>query len=88
VKAGGDARIAPASSEALSRVLALDVSSKHIILLTDGYIEDVALARQAAAWGVTISTWGLAERTNRSYFSRLAQWAHGESYYRQQPLGT
>jgi hypothetical protein len=40
VSTGGDPRIAPALDEALRRVLALDVSSKHIILLADGRMEE------------------------------------------------
>jgi Ca-activated chloride channel homolog len=83
VRAGGDPSIAPALAEALRHVLSLDVSSKHIILLTDGRMEGIdtlALARQAASWGVTISTVGLADHTNLSYLSRLAQWTGGEAY--------
>jgi hypothetical protein len=57
---------------------------KHILLLTDGISEEgnsIALAREAAANEVTISTIGLGQDVNRSYLERVARSADGQSYF-------
>jgi Mg-chelatase subunit ChlD len=83
ITAGGGIQIAPALGEGLRRILKVEAASKHIVLLTDGRAEDIdslALARQAAARHVTISTVGLGESENRAYLTKVAQWTGGKSY--------
>jgi len=89
VGVGGGSRIAPALAEALRRILAVDATTKHIVLLTDGRAQDVdtlALARRAAGQHVTISTVGLGDRQNARYLTTLARRTGGQSYFINGPL--
>ena len=89
ITASGGTRIAPALAEAVRSIVPINSATKHILLFTDGRSEDIdslALAHEAAAWHVTISTVGLGERENRRYLETVAQWAGGESYIISDPL--
>lgn len=84
IVADGGTQIAPALSEAYRLILPQEAVYKHILLLTDGISEEgdsIALAREAAANEVTISTIGLGQDVNRSYLERVARSAEGRSYF-------
>ena len=82
--ADGGTQIAPALAEAFRLIEPQKAVYKHILLLTDGISEEgdsIALAREAAANEVTISTIGLGQDVNRSYLERVARSADGQSYF-------
>ena len=84
IVADGGTQIAPALSEAFRMIQPQRAVYKHILLLTDGISEEgdsIALAREAAANDVTISTIGLGQDVNRSYLERVARSAEGQSYF-------
>lgn len=84
IVADGGTQIAPALGEAYRLIRPQDAVYKHILLLTDGISEEgdsIALAREAAANDVTISTIGLGQDVNRSYLERVARSAEGQSYF-------
>ena len=82
--ADGGTQIAPALKEAYRFIKPQNAVYKHILLLTDGISEEgnsIALAQEAAANEVTISTIGLGQDVNRSYLERIARNAAGKSYF-------
>ncbi len=84
IVADGGTQIAPALGEAYRAIKPQDAVYKHVLLLTDGISEEgdsIALAREAAANEVTISTIGLGQDVNRSYLERVARSADGQSYF-------
>ncbi len=84
IVADGGTQIAPALGEAYRMIKPQTAVYKHILLLTDGISEEgdsIALAREAAANEVTISTIGLGQDVNRSYLERVARSAEGQSYF-------
>ena len=84
IVADGGTQIAPALGEAYRIIQPQQAVYKHILLLTDGISEEgdsIALAREAAANEVTISTIGLGQDVNRSYLERVARSAEGQSYF-------
>ena len=84
IVADGGTQIAPALGEAYRVIKPREAVYKHILLLTDGISEEgdsIALAREAAANEVTISTIGLGQDVNRSYLERVARSAEGQSYF-------
>ncbi len=84
IVADGGTQIAPALAEAFRLIEPQKAVYKHILLLTDGISEEgdsIALAREAAANEVTISTIGLGQDVNRSYLERVARSADGQSYF-------
>ena len=84
IVADGGTQIAPALAEAYRLIKPQQAVYKHILLLTDGISEEgdsIALAREAAANEVTISTIGLGQDVNRSYLERVARSADGQSYF-------
>jgi|YNPMSStandDraft_1061717.scaffolds.fasta_scaffold00398_12 uncharacterized membrane protein len=88
VMADGGTQIAPALQEAYRRILPVRANYKHIVLLTDGISEEgdsMALARDAVANRVTISTVGLGQDVNRSFLERLALTARGKAYLMADP---
>jgi uncharacterized membrane protein len=90
VMADGGTQIAPALSEAYKRILPVNATYKHIVLLTDGISEEgdsLDLAKDAAQRRVTISTVGLGQDVNRAYLEKVAQFAGGKSYLLNDPSG-
>jgi uncharacterized membrane protein/uncharacterized protein YegL len=86
----GGTQIAPALNEAYRRILPLNSTYKHIVLLTDGISEEgdsMNLAKEAANNRVTISTVGLGQDVNRAYLEHIATGAHGKSYFLNEPQG-
>lgn len=86
----GGTQIAPALQEAYRRILPLNAVYKHIVLLTDGISEEgdsMTLARTAQEQQITISTVGLGQDVNRSYLEKVADLAHGRSYFLSEPAG-
>ncbi len=86
----GGTQIAPALQEAYRRILPLNAVYKHIVLLTDGISEEgdsMTLARTAQEQQITISTVGLGQDVNRSYLEKVADLAHGQSYFLSDPSG-
>jgi uncharacterized membrane protein/uncharacterized protein YegL len=86
----GGTQIAPALTEAYTRVSRLNTTFKHVVLLTDGISEEgdsLQLARQAAEHKVTISTVGLGQDVNRMYLEQIAKNAGGKSYFLNDPAG-
>lgn len=84
IVADGGTQIAPALAEAYRVMQPQQAVYKHVLLLTDGISEEgdsIALAREAAANEVTISTIGLGQDVNRSYLERVARSAEGQSYF-------
>ena len=84
IVADGGTQIAPALNEAYRSIKPQRAVYKHILLLTDGISEEgdsIALAREAAANEVSISTIGLGQDVNRSYLERVARSAEGKSYF-------
>jgi Mg-chelatase subunit ChlD len=90
IRPDGGTQIAPALTEAYTRVLPMPATYKHIVLLTDGISEEgdsMDLARSAEARKVTISTVGLGQDVNRGYLEKIAQLAGGKSYFLTDPQG-
>ena len=87
----GGTQIAPALHEAYRRILPRNAAYKHIVLLTDGISEEgdsMTLAtRTAQEQQITISTVGLGQDVNRSYLEKVADLAHGRSYFLNDPAG-
>jgi len=90
IMADGGTQIAPALQEAYRRILPVRAVYKHLVLLTDGISEEgdsMALARDAVANRVTISTVGLGQDVNRSFLEKLALTARGKAYLMADPSG-
>ncbi len=86
----GGTQIAPALTEAYQRIVPVQAIYKHIVLMTDGISEEgdsMALARQAVANHVTISTVGLGQDVNRGFLEKVASSAEGKSYFLNDPAG-
>jgi uncharacterized membrane protein len=86
----GGTQIAPALTESYRRAVPVQATFKHIVLLTDGISEEgdsIALAKEAAAQHVTISTVGLGQDVNRAYLEKVASFAKGKSYFLVDPSG-
>ena len=86
----GGTQIAPALNEAYRRIVGLNSTYKHIVLLTDGISEEgdsLTLSREASNNRVTISTVGLGQDVNRQYLERIATNAKGKSYFLNEPNG-
>lgn len=90
IMADGGTQIAPALQEAYRRILPVRAIYKHIVLLTDGISEEgdsLALARDAMANRVTISTVGLGQDVNRAFLEKVALTAGGKAYFMADPSG-
>jgi hypothetical protein len=90
IRPDGGTQIAPALTEAFTRVRSANATYKHIVLLTDGISEEgdsLDLAKQAMAQKVTISTVGLGQDVNRAYLEKVAAGAGGKSYFLNDPAG-
>jgi Ca-activated chloride channel family protein len=86
----GGTQIAPALNESYRRIVSLNSTYKHVVLLTDGISEEgdsLNLSREAANNKVTISTVGLGQDVNRAYLERIATNAKGKSYFLNDPAG-
>jgi len=86
----GGTQIAPALTEAYQKILPIEATYRHILLLTDGISEEgnsYALAREAKVQKVTISTIGLGSDVHREYLERIAQLAEGKFYFVRDPSG-
>lgn len=88
--ANGGTQIAPALTEAYSRILPIEAPYRHILLLTDGISEEgnsYELARTALSRRVSISTVGLGADVHREYLQRIADLAGGKAYFLREPSG-
>jgi len=86
----GGTQIAPALAEGYKKILPATGAFKHIVLLTDGISEEgdsIALAKEAAANRITISTVGLGQDVNRAYLEKVAINAKGKAYFLTDPSG-
>jgi Ca-activated chloride channel family protein len=86
----GGTQIAPALTEAYQKILPVEATYRHILLLTDGISEEgnsYALARQAKEHQVTISTIGLGADVHREYLEMVANLAEGKFYALRDPSG-
>jgi hypothetical protein len=86
----GGTQIAPALAEAYRKIQAVEAPYRHIVLLTDGISEEgdsIAVAKDAAAKQITISTVGLGQDVNRAYLERIADLAKGKGYFLVNPAG-
>lgn len=84
----GGTQIPTAVEEAYRKILATKAAYKHIVLLTDGISEEgdsLALAEDAAAHQVTISTIGLGQDVNKTYLEKLADASGGQNYFLDDP---
>lgn len=86
----GGTQIAPALTEAYKKVVPVQATFKHVVLLTDGISEEgdsISLAKEAASQKITISTVGLGQDVNRAYLEKVASFAKGKSYFLVDPSG-
>ncbi len=86
----GGTQIAPALTEAYQKILPVEATYRHILLLTDGISEEgnsYQIARDAKSNKVTISTIGLGADVHREYLEKIAQLADGKSYFLKDPAG-
>ena len=86
----GGTQIAPALTEAYTKILPNQSIYKHVVLLTDGISEEgdsMNLTKEAKANHVTISTVGLGQDVNRAFLEKVAQNADGKSYFLNDPSG-
>ena len=86
----GGTQISTALTEAFHRILPVNATFKHIVLLTDGISEEgdsIDLSKEAFRKKVTISTVGLGQDVNRTYLERVADLAGGKSYFLNEPAG-
>ena len=85
----GGTQIAPALTEAYQRMLPVEATYRHILLLTDGISEEgnsYAIAREAKGQRVTISTIGLGADVHREYLEMIANLADGKFYFVKDPV--
>lgn len=90
VNADGGTQIAPALTEGYQKILPVEATYRHILLLTDGISEEgnsYALAREAKQHQVTISTIGLGADVHREYLEMVANLAEGRFYFLKEPSG-
>ena len=90
ITADGGTQIAPALTEAYQKILPVEATYRHILLLTDGISEEgnsYALAREAKEHQVTISTIGLGADVHREYLEMVANIADGKFYFLKDPTG-
>ena len=74
--------IAPALTEAYQKILPVEATYRHILLLTDGISEEgnsYALAREAKEHQVTISTIGLGDGVSRAVLQARGGLPRGRS---------
>ncbi len=86
----GGTQIAPALAEGYKRIVPAVGAYKHVVLLTDGISEEgdsMAVAKEAAANRITISTVGLGQDVNRAYLEKVALNAKGKAYFLTDPSG-
>jgi uncharacterized membrane protein len=86
----GGTQIAPALAESYRKVVPVQATFKHIVLLTDGISEEgdsIALAKEAALNRITISTIGLGQDVNRAYLEKVASFSKGKPYFLTDPSG-
>ncbi len=86
----GGTQIARALTEGYQRILPVNASYKHIVLLTDGISEEgnaMEIAQAAAQNEVTISTVGLGQDVNNEFLEEVAKIALGKSYLLSDPSG-
>jgi len=86
----GGTQIPPALTEAYKKILVVNATYKHIVLLTDGISEEgdsLDLAKEALAKRITISSVGLGQDVNRNYLEKVAINAGGKAYFLTDPSG-
>ncbi len=86
----GGTQIPAALTEAYKKILPLEATFKHIVLLTDGISEEgdsMRLAKDASDHKITISTIGLGQDVNKPYLEKVATAAGGKSYFLIDPSG-
>jgi Ca-activated chloride channel family protein len=86
----GGTQIPSALTEAYKKVLPLDATFKHMVLLTDGISEEgdsQKLAKDAGDHKITISTIGLGQDVNKPFLEKIATGAGGKSYFLNDPSG-
>lgn len=86
----GGTQIAPALTEAYQKILPVEATYRHVLLLTDGISEEgnsYAIAKDAKDHQVTISTIGLGADVHREYLEMIANLADGKFYYLKDPSG-
>jgi Mg-chelatase subunit ChlD len=84
IRPDGGTQIAPALTEAFSRMKTVQVASRHIVLLTDGISEEgnsFTIANAAKAENISISTIGIGQDVNKGYLEKVATAAGGESHF-------
>lgn len=84
IRPDGGTQIAPALTEAFTRMKPVDAASRHIVLLTDGISEEgnsFTIAGQAKNEKITISTVGIGQDVNKQYLEKVAAAAGGKSYF-------
>lgn len=68
----------------LSVLQPVRASNKHVLLLSDGYVETgydyATVCAQISSDGVTISTIGLGDNCNKRLLKQIAQWGNGRFY--------
>jgi len=90
IQADGGTQIAPALTEAYQKILPVEATYRHVLLLTDGISEEgnsYELAGEAKAHQVTISTIGLGADVHREYLEKVAKLAGGNFYFLKDPNG-
>ena len=86
----GGTQIPAALTEAYKKILPLQATFKHMVLLTDGISEEgdsMRLAKDAADHKITISAIGLGQDVNKPFLEKLAAGAGGKSYFLSDPSG-
>lgn len=84
IRPDGGTQIAPALTEAYTRMKPVEAASRHIVLLTDGISEEgnsFTIAAQAKNDKITISTVGIGQDVNKQYLEKVAAAAGGKSYF-------
>lgn len=68
----------------LSVIQPVRASNKHVLLLSDGYVETgydyATICAQISSDGVTISAIGLGDNCNKPLLKQIAQWGNGRFY--------
>lgn len=83
LSAGGGTVMLPALEEAYYGMLNLSARTKHVLVLTDGGVEQGAfenLLRRMADDGVQVSTVLVGPRSGSGFLSQLAGWGGGQFY--------
>lgn len=80
----GGTALLPAMKEAYNKLKDSDSAVRHMIILSDGLSDDAdfeALSKEISTDGITISTVGVGDDSDKELLESIARWGGGRSYF-------